>query len=121
MSGLSSACPAARHGLEIFVVDAGVGTASQAAIAMELGCEGVVVASAVTRGRDPELMASAFAKTVQAGCEARRAGRIPRRYHAEASSALDSIADLRAPDRVAAPSSPSSGSKPEAPALSLER
>jgi thiazole synthase len=117
MSGLSSACLAARHGLEIFVVDAGVGTA----IAMELGCEGVMVAAAVTRARDPELMASAFAEAVQAGCEARRAGRIPRRYHAEASSALDSMADLRAPDRVAAPSSPSTGSKPEAPALSLER
>ena len=121
ISGLSSACLAARHGLEIFVVDVGVGTASDAAIAMELGCEGVMVASAVTCARDPELMASAFAKAVQAGCEARRAGRIPRRYHAEASSALDSMADLRAPDRVAAPSSPSTGSKPEAPALSLER
>jgi len=121
MSGLSSACLAARHELEIFVVGAGVGTASDAAIAMELGCEGVMVASAVTRARDPEVMASAFAKAVRAGCDARRAGRVPRRYHAEASSAFDSMADLRAPDRVAPPSSPSKGSKPEAPALGPER
>ncbi|HLN42378.1 MAG TPA: hypothetical protein VK215_07975 [Acidimicrobiales bacterium] len=100
---------------------AGVGTASDAAIAMELGCEGVMVASAVTRARDPGLMASAFAKAVQAGCDARRAGRFPRRYHAEASSAFDAMANLRAPDRVAPHSSPSTGSRPEAPALSLER
>jgi len=79
------------------ILDAGVGTASDAAMAMEPGCEGVMVASAITRARDPELMASAFALAVQAGYEARHAGRIPRRYHAEASSAFDAMADLRAP------------------------
>ena len=78
------------------VLDAGVGTASDAAIAMELGCDGVMVASAITRARDPERMASAFALAVQAGYEARRAGRIPRRYHAEASSAFDAMADFSA-------------------------
>jgi len=77
------------------VLDAGVGTASDAAIAMELGCEGVMVASAITRARDPEQMASAFALAVQAGYEARLAGRIPRRYHAEASSTFDAIGDFR--------------------------
>lgn len=82
------------------LLDAGLGTASDATIAMELGCDGVLVASAITRARDPELMASAFALAVDAGYEARRAGRIPRRYHAEASSAFDAMADLRGPDQI---------------------
>jgi len=94
------------------VVDAGVGTASDAAIAMELGCEGVMVASAITRARDPELMAGAFAKAVQAGYEARLAGRIPRRYHAEASSAFDSMADLRASGREPGPMGQPTGAEP---------
>jgi len=85
------------------VLDAGVGTASDAAIAMELGCEGVMVASAITRARDPELMASAFALAVQAGYEARLAGRIPRRYHAEASSGFDAMADFRVRDHPVPP------------------
>jgi len=76
------------------VLDAGIGTASDAALAMELGCAGVMVASAITRCRDPETMARAFALAVEAGANARAAGRIPRRYHAEASSSFDNLADL---------------------------
>ncbi len=79
------------------VLDAGIGTASDAAFAMELGCDGVMVASAIARCRDPETMARAFALAVEAGATARAAGRIPRRYHAEASSAFEHIADLTPP------------------------
>jgi thiazole synthase len=68
------------------VLDAGIGTASDAALAMELGCDAVLVASAVTRARDPVRMADALARAVEAGRLAARAGRIPRRYHALASS-----------------------------------
>ena len=81
------------------VLDAGVGTASDAAIAMELGCAGVMIASAITRARDPEQMARAFALAVEAGHEARQAGRIPKRYHAEASSSFEALADFRDPGR----------------------
>jgi thiazole synthase len=68
------------------VLDAGIGTASDAALAMELGCAAVLVASAVTRAADPELMATAMRQAVKAGRAARLAGRIPRRWHAQASS-----------------------------------
>lgn len=68
------------------VLDAGIGTASDAALAMELGCDAVLLATAVTRARDPELMASAMADAVRAGRSARRAGRIPKRFWAQASS-----------------------------------
>jgi len=68
------------------VLDAGVGTASDAALAMELGCDAVLLASAVTRARQPALMAAAMAAAVDAGRLAYRAGRIPRRRHAQASS-----------------------------------
>ena len=68
------------------VLDAGIGTASDAALAMELGCDAVLLASAVTRARDPELMAVAMRDAVRAGRAAHRAGRIPRRWHAEAST-----------------------------------
>jgi thiazole synthase len=76
------------------VLDAGIGTASDAALAMELGCAAVMVASAITRCRQPETMARAFALAVEAGHAARTAGRIPRRYHAEASSSFDNMAEL---------------------------
>ncbi|MGA2210617.1 MAG: thiazole synthase [Acidimicrobiales bacterium] len=76
------------------VLDAGIGTASDAALAMELGCDGVMVASAITRCRAPEVMARAMALAVEAGHAARTAGPIPRRYHAEASSSFDSMAEL---------------------------
>jgi thiazole synthase len=76
------------------ILDAGVGTASDAALAMELGCDGVLLASSVTRAQDPALMAEAMAAAVRAGRLARLAGRIPRRHHAQASSPLEGIAVL---------------------------
>jgi thiazole synthase len=71
------------------LVDAGVGTASDAAIAMELGCDGVLMNTAIAGARDPVLMASAMRKAVEAGREAFRAGRIPRKRFASASSPID--------------------------------
>jgi thiazole synthase len=68
------------------ILDAGIGTASEAAQAMELGCDGVLLASAVTRAEHPVRMAEAMKLAVQAGRLARRAGRIPIRRYAEASS-----------------------------------
>jgi thiazole synthase len=68
------------------ILDAGVGTASDAAIAMELGCDAVLLASAVTRAQEPALMAEAMRRAVEAGRLAHRAGRIPRRLYAEAST-----------------------------------
>ncbi len=80
------------------VLDAGVGTASDAAIAMELGCDAVLVASAITRSQHPERMARAMARAVEAGRLAFRSGRIPRRFHARASTALEGLA-ATAPER----------------------
>jgi thiazole synthase len=68
------------------ILDAGIGTASDAALAMELGCAAVLLATAVTRARDPELMAAAMRSAVISGRLAYRAGRIPRRRYAVASS-----------------------------------
>jgi thiazole synthase len=74
-----------RAGVPV-ILDAGIGTASDAALAMELGCAAVLVASAITRAADPERMALAMALAVEAGRAAHEAGRIPRRWHAVASS-----------------------------------
>ena len=71
------------------LVDAGVGTASDAAIAMELGCDGVLMNTAIAGAKDPVLMAAAMRKAVEAGREAFRAGRIPRKRYASASSPID--------------------------------
>lgn len=68
------------------ILDAGIGTASDAALAMELGCDAVLLATAVTRAKDPVLMASAMASAVTGGRLARLAGRIPKRFWAQASS-----------------------------------
>lgn len=68
------------------LVDAGVGTASDAAIAMELGCDGVLMNTAIAQARDPVLMASAMKKAVEAGREAFLAGRMPRKYYAASPS-----------------------------------
>jgi thiazole synthase len=68
------------------VLDAGIGTASDAALAMELGCDAVMLATAVTRASDPEKMAAAMRNGVVAGRLARSAGRIPQRFWAQASS-----------------------------------
>ena len=73
------------------VLDAGVGTASDAALAMELGCDAVLVASAVTRAKAPAQMATAMARAVEAGRLAYSAGRIPKRWHAQASSPTDGV------------------------------
>lgn len=90
-TGLGIANP---HNIEMIVADAGVpvildagiGTASDAALAMELGCDAVLLASAVTRAVDPPAMAAAMAAAVTAGWLARHAGRIPKRFWAQASS-----------------------------------
>ena len=73
------------------LVDAGVGTASDAAVAMELGCDGVLMNTAIAGANDPVLMASAMRKAIEAGREAYRAGRIPRKAYAAASSPLDGL------------------------------
>ena len=73
------------------LVDAGVGTASDAAIAMELGCDGVLMNTAIAEAKEPILMASAMRKAVEAGREAYRAGRIPRRAYASASSPIEGL------------------------------
>lgn len=78
------------------LLDAGVGTASDAALAMELGCSGVLAASAINRALDPVMMAEAIRNAVRAGYLARGAGRIPPRLHAQASSSSVGRPDLLA-------------------------
>jgi len=73
------------------IVDAGVGTASDAAIAMELGCDGVLMNTAIAAAGNPVLMASAMKKAIQAGREAFLAGRMPRKRYASASSPIDGL------------------------------
>jgi thiazole synthase len=76
------------------ILDAGIGTASDAAQAMELGCDGVLLASSVSRASDPERMAVAMRHAVEAGYAARQAGRIPERVYAEASTPDEGVPDL---------------------------
>jgi thiazole synthase len=76
------------------VLDAGVGTASDAALAMELGCDAVMAASSIFGAEDPAAMAGALRAGVEAGLAARRAGRIPRRTHAEASTPEEGLPEL---------------------------
>lgn len=80
-----------RAGVPV-ILDAGAGTASDAAFAMELGCAAVMLASAVTRAQQPVLMAGAMRHGVAAGRLAFRAGRIPRRHYAAASSPVEGVA-----------------------------
>lgn len=75
------------------IVDAGVGTASDAAVAMELGCDGVLMNTAIAGARNPVMMARAMRAAVQAGRDAFRAGRIPRKRYASASSPLEGMVD----------------------------
>ncbi|WP_265736769.1 thiazole synthase [Actinacidiphila yeochonensis] len=82
-----------RAGVPV-ILDAGAGTASDAALAMELGCAGVMLATAVTRAQHPVLMAAAMRHAVVAGRLAHRAGRVPRRHHALASSPAEGLAAL---------------------------
>jgi len=86
-----------RAGVPV-VLDAGVGTASDAALAMELGCEAVLCASAISRAHDPVAMARAIRLAVQSGLLARGAGRIPRRLHAQASTPEEGIPVFDGPD-----------------------
>jgi thiazole synthase len=91
-----------RHNIELIasratvpvILDAGIGTASDAALAMELGCDAVLLATAVTRAQDPTKMATAFKHAVMAGRLASQAGRIPRRTHAQASSPTKDHSDV---------------------------
>jgi thiazole synthase len=76
------------------VLDAGIGTASDAALAMELGCDAVLAASSIFGAADPTAMARALRSAVEAGHAARCAGRIPRRTHAEASTPQEGLPDL---------------------------
>ncbi|MEV4345531.1 thiazole synthase [Actinoplanes sp. NPDC049596] len=83
-----------RQSVDIPVVlDAGIGTASDAALAMELGCDAVLIASAITRADDPQAMATAMRHAVLAGRMAFTAGRIPRRFHALASTSDEGRAE----------------------------
>src|SRR5687768_14116877 len=84
---------AERSGVPV-ILDAGIGTASDAALAMELGCDGVLLASSVSRAEDPAGMATAMRAAVEAGHAARLAGRIPKRLHAEASTPVEGTPDL---------------------------
>jgi len=76
------------------VLDAGIGTASDAALAMEIGCDAVLAASAISRAQEPERMARALRAAVQAGRLARTSGRIPRRLYASASTPDEGLPDL---------------------------
>jgi thiazole synthase len=76
------------------ILDAGIGTASDAALAMELGCAGVLLASSVSRAKDPVAMATAMRQAVEAGYAAGRAGRIPTRSYAQASTPDEGVPDL---------------------------
>jgi thiazole synthase len=73
------------------IVDAGVGTASDAAVVMEMGCAGVLMNTAIASAKDPILMAEAMRQGVEAGRKAYLAGRIPRKLYATASSPLDGM------------------------------
>ncbi len=84
-----------RAGVPV-ILDAGIGTASDATFAMELGCDAVLIASAITRAAEPERMATAMRLAVSAGYAARTAGRIPRRWHARASSPVAGMPELPA-------------------------
>jgi thiazole synthase len=85
-----------EHASVPVICDAGVGTASDAAIAMELGCDGVLLASAVSRAKDPVKMAGAMRAAIDAGRLAFEAGRIPRKLHAQASTPIEGTPELSA-------------------------
>jgi thiazole synthase len=76
------------------ILDAGIGTASDATLAMELGCSAVMAASSIFGAEDPPRMAAALRSAVEAGCQARRAGRIPTRTHAQASTPEQGLPDF---------------------------
>jgi thiazole synthase len=88
-----------RAGVPV-VLDAGVGTASDAALAMELGCDAVLCASAISRAHDPAAMARAIRLAIESGGLARGAGRIPRRLYAQASTPDEGLPVLDSPDVI---------------------
>jgi thiazole synthase len=88
------------------IVDAGVGTASDAAVAMELGCHGVLMNTAIAQARDPVLMAEAMREGVRAGRKAFLAGRMPRRSHANASSPATGLIGQAQPGAPLSPLAP---------------
>lgn len=96
------------------VLDAGIGTASDAAFAMELGCDAVLLASSVTRAQSPALMADAMRQAVAAGRLARHAGRMPTRRYAEASTPMEGR--LGQPASAGSPTSPGSPTERSRPA-----
>ena len=101
-----------RAGVPV-ILDAGIGTASDAALAMELGCAAVLAASAITRAADPERMAVAIALAVAAGRAACQAGRIPRRWHAVPSSPPGAVPPVTPPSTgESLPRSPLAGASP---------
>jgi len=85
------------------ILDAGIGTASDAALAMELGCDAVLVASAIARAKNAPAMAGAMRLAVEAGRLAYEAGRIPRRLYADASTAREGTAEFSLDDEVESP------------------
>jgi thiazole synthase len=85
------------------VVDAGVGTASDVAFAFELGCDAVLLNTAVARARHPVRMARAMRLAAEAGRDAFLSGRIPRKFHAEASSPMEGRVVAEPPQEVQAP------------------
>jgi thiazole synthase len=93
------------------ILDAGIGTASDAAVAMELGCDGILAASAMARAQDPERMARALRLAVEAGRMAYEAGRIPRRLYAEASTPSEGIPELGGPTAAPPPAAPAGGAE----------
>lgn len=95
------------------VLDAGIGAASEAALAMELGCEAVLVASAVTRAQRPSAMAHAVRAAVEAGWHSRAAGRIPRREHALASSSFEGVIGSAGDSAVNSATSPTGSNRLE--------
>jgi thiazole synthase len=86
-----------RAGVPV-ILDAGVGTASDATMALELGCDAVLCASAIARAHDPEAMARAIRLAVEAGALARAAGRIPRRRYAQASTPQEGVPAFDVPE-----------------------
>jgi len=76
------------------ILDVGIGTASDATVAMELGCAGILLASAISRAEDPARMAQAMRLAVESGRLAHAAGRIPRRLYAEASTPVTGVPEL---------------------------
>jgi thiazole synthase len=80
-----------EHATVPVIVDAGVGTASDAALAMEMGCDGVLMNTAIAGAKDPLLMAEAMRQGVEAGRKAFLAGRIPRKLYATASSPIEGM------------------------------